>query len=265
MTILIQGMRRSGTTILYDALLEDPELHCFYEPLRENTETPGGGSDARASDPFAETKALREAYAAANNPELPIEEFNWGGPRDGALEIGPELPDHCTGFLADLLSAWRRARGDGQVHPHLRQARAGRTARARRRPRARRPRPASGRRIDDDGTRPQAGGRLRGSGTVLLRDGATQALVLARDLQGAAGAARVLAGSGASRTSSGSCSSGATPSRAPMPTAGACSATATCCSATRSCAPTPSPRSTASTPPRAGRPRQPSPAGRGAR
>ncbi len=103
MTILIQGMRRSGTTILYDALLEDPGLHCFYEPFRENTETPGGGSDARETDPFAETKALREAYAAANFPGLAIEEFNWGGPRDGSLEIGPELPDHCTGFLADLL------------------------------------------------------------------------------------------------------------------------------------------------------------------
>ena len=103
MTILIQGMRRSGTTILYDALLEDPGLHCFYEPLRENTETPGGGSDARETDPFAETKALRESYAAANWPDLPIDEFNWGGPREGALEIGPKLPDHCTGFLAELL------------------------------------------------------------------------------------------------------------------------------------------------------------------
>ena len=109
MTILIQGMRRSGTTILYDALLEDPKLHCFYEPLRENTETPGGGSDARETDPFAETKALREAYAAAEYPQVPIEEFNWGGPREGALEIGPELPEHCTGFLSHLL-----ARGEAE-------------------------------------------------------------------------------------------------------------------------------------------------------
>lgn len=109
MTILIQGMRRSGTTILYDAMLEDPELRCFYEPLRENTETPGGGSDARQTDPFAETKALREAYAAARWPDLAIEEFNWGGPREGALEVGPELPEHCTGFIADLLG-----RGDGR-------------------------------------------------------------------------------------------------------------------------------------------------------
>ena len=103
MTILIQGMRRSGTTILYDALLEDPDLSCFYEPFREDTETPGGGSGARSSDPFAETRELRAAFAAEHYPDLGIEEFNWGGPRAPKLELGPELPDHCTGFVRHLL------------------------------------------------------------------------------------------------------------------------------------------------------------------
>jgi hypothetical protein len=107
MTILIQGMRRSGTTILYDALCEDPGLHCFYEPLRENSETPGGGSNARETDPFSETKALREAFAAERYPELAIERFNWGGPREGRLEIGPVLPEHCREFLAELLNRER--------------------------------------------------------------------------------------------------------------------------------------------------------------
>jgi hypothetical protein len=102
-TILIQGMRRSGTTILYDALLEDPELSCFYEPLREDTETPGGGSGARETDPFAETRELRHRYAAERYPELAIEEFNWGGPREPELELGPELPEHCTGLLRMLI------------------------------------------------------------------------------------------------------------------------------------------------------------------
>lgn len=104
MTILIQGMRRSGTTILYDALVEDPELKCFYEPFREDTETPGGGSGARETDPFAETRALRSAFAAAEHPELEIDEFNWGGPREPALELGPDLPEHCTGFVSHLLT-----------------------------------------------------------------------------------------------------------------------------------------------------------------
>jgi hypothetical protein len=108
MTILIQGMRRSGTTILYDAMLEDPELKCFYEPLREDTETPGGGSGARESDPFAETRALRKEFAAEHYPDLPIDEFNWGGPRKPALEIGPELPEHCTRFIEHLLGRSER-------------------------------------------------------------------------------------------------------------------------------------------------------------
>ncbi len=101
--ILMQGMRRSGTTILYDALLEDPELHCFYEPLREDTETPGGGSGARESDPFAETRALRIAFRDEHYPGMDISEFNLGGPGNPEAELGPELPEHCAGFLATLL------------------------------------------------------------------------------------------------------------------------------------------------------------------
>lgn len=96
-------MRRSGTTILYDALLEDPGLKCFYEPFREDTETPGGGSGARESDPFAETRTLRAAFAAERYPDLEISEFNWGGPRKPELEIGPDLPEHCTEFVRSLL------------------------------------------------------------------------------------------------------------------------------------------------------------------
>ena len=101
--ILIQGMRRSGTTILYDALLEDPGLHCFYEPFREEGDTPGGGSNARESDPFAETRELRRKFRDERYPELELEAFNCGGPGNPALELGPELPAHCGGFLRTLL------------------------------------------------------------------------------------------------------------------------------------------------------------------
>lgn len=101
--ILIQGMRRSGTTILYDALLEDPGLHCFYEPFREEGDTPGGGSGARESDPFAETRALRQAFRDERFPDLGLDDFNLGGPGNPALELGPELPEHGAGFLGSLL------------------------------------------------------------------------------------------------------------------------------------------------------------------
>ena len=103
MKLLLLGLRRSGTTILYDALREDPGLRCFYEPLREQDVTEGGGSGARSGDAFAETRALREAYRDAHHPGLPIEEFNWGGPRSPELELESDLPPHCVGLLEHLL------------------------------------------------------------------------------------------------------------------------------------------------------------------
>jgi hypothetical protein len=101
--LFIQGMRRSGTTILYDALVADPELRCFYEPLREQDVTEGGGSGAREGDAFAETRELRERFQRERFPEIGVEEFNWGGPRAPALEIERHLPEHCTELLRWLL------------------------------------------------------------------------------------------------------------------------------------------------------------------
>lgn len=98
-------MRRSGTTILYDALQEDPELRCFYEPLREEDVTEGGGSGARQGDAFAETRELRRRFRDENYPEIAASEFNWGGPRDPALELEPELPEHVEAWLWSLLDA----------------------------------------------------------------------------------------------------------------------------------------------------------------
>jgi Sulfotransferase family len=102
-SLFIQGMRRSGTTILFDALLEDPELLCFYEPLREQDVTVGGGSGAREDDAFAATRELREVFARERHPELALDDFNWGGPRDPALELEPALPPHIRDLLAFLI------------------------------------------------------------------------------------------------------------------------------------------------------------------
>lgn len=103
MNLFVQGMRRSGTTILYDALLADPGLRCFYEPLREDKVTEGGGSGARSGDAFAETRALREEFRRERYPGLAGEEFNWGGPRKPPLEVDPGLPEHCMEWLRALL------------------------------------------------------------------------------------------------------------------------------------------------------------------
>jgi len=111
MNLFIQGMRRSGTTILYDALLDDPELSCFYEPLREEKETVGGGSGARELDVFAETRTLRDEFRRARYPDLPVDEFNWGGPRRPELELEHELPGHCLELLRHLLELGRATEG----------------------------------------------------------------------------------------------------------------------------------------------------------
>ncbi len=103
MNLFVIGLRRSGTTILYDALTEDPELRCFYEPLREDAETIGGGSGARDTDVFASTRELRARFQAERHPEMPIELFNWGGPRAPHAELDPELPPHVSELLEFLL------------------------------------------------------------------------------------------------------------------------------------------------------------------
>jgi hypothetical protein len=103
MNLFVCGLRRSGTTVLYDALTEDPGLRCFYEPLREDAETIGGGSGARSGDVFADTRELRERFRAERYPELQTELFNWGGPRAPELELEPTLPDHPRDLLAYLL------------------------------------------------------------------------------------------------------------------------------------------------------------------
>jgi len=105
MNVFVQGMRRSGTTILYDALLEDPQLRCFYEPFREGKVTMGGGSGARQTDLFAETRVLRKDFQHRRHPSVDGELFNWGGPREPDVELQTDLPDHCRNFLGYLLDS----------------------------------------------------------------------------------------------------------------------------------------------------------------
>jgi hypothetical protein len=105
MSLFVLGLRRSGTTILYDALREDADLTCFYEPLREQEPTIGGGSGARDEDAFASTRERRDAFRAAHYPELQSELFNWGGPRAPELELVSQLPPFVTEFLASLLGS----------------------------------------------------------------------------------------------------------------------------------------------------------------
>ena len=105
MNIFIQGMRRSGTTILYDAFLEDPGLRCFYEPFCLGKVTIGGGSGAREMDLFSDARAMRKEFQSSRYPSLDLELFNWGGPRDPDVELEARLPEHGRGYLRYLLDS----------------------------------------------------------------------------------------------------------------------------------------------------------------
>ena len=123
-------MRRSGTTILYDALRADPELRCFYEPLREED-----GHRRRRQRRAPGRRLRRDPRAAAavsrpRYPELELAEFNWGGPRAPELELEPELPEHCRELLRHLIA--QAPHGGDQGDPAAPQGRRAGRARPRR-------------------------------------------------------------------------------------------------------------------------------------
>lgn len=103
MTLILQGMRRSGTTIVYDALAQDPSLTLWYEPLAAAVKPAvGGGSGAREVDPFEGVRAARAEFLAARGLSDPTP-LNLGGPRDAALEFDREFPPLVADYLRFLL------------------------------------------------------------------------------------------------------------------------------------------------------------------
>jgi Sulfotransferase family len=103
MNLFVQGMRRSGTTIVYDALLEDRALRCLYEPFTSDKTAIGGGSGVREHDLFADVRALRERFRRERRPGLDTALLNHGAPRAAELELEPDLPDYCRDYLRFLL------------------------------------------------------------------------------------------------------------------------------------------------------------------
>lgn len=103
MTLILQGMRRSGTTIVYDALDQDPDLTLWYEPLAAATAPAiGGGSGAREVDVFDRVRAARETFLA-DRTDGSYDDLNLGAPRDATLEFDRELPPLVAEYLQFLL------------------------------------------------------------------------------------------------------------------------------------------------------------------
>jgi hypothetical protein len=101
--LLMQGMRRSGTTIIYDALCQDTELKTWYEPLAAaKKSTLGGGSGVQAKDLFEPLRVVREEFAGLNDIE-DHDVFNYGAPKDAELEFSGTLSPLAFEYLSFLL------------------------------------------------------------------------------------------------------------------------------------------------------------------
>lgn len=103
MTLILQGMRRSGTTIVYDALDHDPDLTLWYEPLAAAKRSAvGGGSGARDIDVFERVRAAREAFLSGR-ADGGYDDLNYGAPRDASLEFDRDLTPLVRDYLRVLL------------------------------------------------------------------------------------------------------------------------------------------------------------------
>lgn len=101
--IFAQGMRRSGTTILFDLFWTDRRFECWYEPLNRARKAHGGGSGARDVDYMERVVALREELIARRgDPALDQEAFNWGAPRAPELEFESGWPGHIADFVTAM-------------------------------------------------------------------------------------------------------------------------------------------------------------------
>ena len=103
MKMIFQGMRRSGTTIVYDALSQDQGLQQWYEPLAAAKKPAiGGGSGVRDVDVFTDLRAARQTFLQEHRlNETDI--LNFGAPRDASLEFSPGLPHVVEEYLRFLL------------------------------------------------------------------------------------------------------------------------------------------------------------------
>ncbi len=108
--VFAQGMRRSGTTILFDLFWDDPRFTCWYEPLNRVRDARGGGSKVRDVDYMHEVVALRERFLAERgDADLDQDALNWGAPRAPELEFDAEWPPHVRDFVTAMAGSAEQA------------------------------------------------------------------------------------------------------------------------------------------------------------
>lgn len=104
MKFFMQGMRRSGTTIIFDCLSQDERLDLYYEPFSAAKRgANGGGSGMQKVDFMEKIAAFRTSFIEANRLDVDPSVFNYGAPRNPELEIRPDLPALQRQYLTGIL------------------------------------------------------------------------------------------------------------------------------------------------------------------
>jgi hypothetical protein len=104
--LFIQGMRRSGTTVAFDVLAQDPRIDAWYEPFGPAKHgRRGGGSGLQDVEFAARTRSLRARMAGQPGGAPERDFYNYGAPRDPELELAEDLPGPCLDYLRAMLDA----------------------------------------------------------------------------------------------------------------------------------------------------------------
>jgi len=102
--LVIVGMRRTGTTILFDSFVRDARFTTLYEPLNRVQDEPllGGGSGVHQVDLYHALRPLRHAFLR-DHPDIAADDLNYGGPTRADAEIDPFLPDHVQAYIQHIM------------------------------------------------------------------------------------------------------------------------------------------------------------------
>lgn len=103
MQLLVQGMRRSGTTSVFDLFWDAPDVTCFHEPLAQmHRAAYGGGSGERDTDLFRPVRAARQRFVRRPDVGACFDDLNVGAPKNPALELGTDGPPGLAEYLRFL-------------------------------------------------------------------------------------------------------------------------------------------------------------------
>lgn len=101
--VVVQGMRRSGTTSVFDLFSQDPSTRHLYEPLAIMSPSMGGGSGVQKEDLFGDVRLLRDQFAEAEGVDAAS--LNFGAPSNPSLEFLPDFSPTVERYLRSVFDS----------------------------------------------------------------------------------------------------------------------------------------------------------------